>query len=109
MTSPPSRSVPNFGPREEAVDDAVHHLLAVQVGEPLRPPQCLHVRPELGLALHQIGEVTVGQADPPLLALHLGDLDVLHGELVADAAGPGVQEQPDAVVFIEADLDEVVP
>ena len=29
--------------RPELVDDAVHHLLAVEVGEPLRPPQRLDV------------------------------------------------------------------
>ena len=92
----------------EAVDDAVHHLLAVEVGEPLRPPQRLHVAPELRLALDEVGEVGVGEADPAPAALLLRDLDVLHGELVADTARAGVQEQPDPVLLVEAHLDEVV-
>jgi hypothetical protein len=88
---------------------AVHHLLPVEQGELLRPPQVADVGPELGLTLNQVRQVRVGQADPPLTALLLRDLDVPRRELVADAAASGVQEQPDAVMLVEADLDEVDP
>jgi len=64
----------------------VHHLLAVEQGEVLRPAEVADVSPELGLAFHEVGQVRVGQADPAALALLLGDLDVPHRELVADAA-----------------------
>src|ERR1019366_3045593 len=55
-------------PGREAVDDAVHHLLAVQQREMLRPAQIPDVVPELNGPLDQVGEVGVGQLDPPLPA-----------------------------------------
>ena len=74
----------------------------------LRPPEIPDVVPELMGPLDQVGEVRVGQRDRPLRGQPAGDLDVLHGEPVPDAAGAGVQEQPDPVLLVEADLDEVV-
>src|ERR1017187_3579915 len=96
-------------PGREAVDDAVHHLLTVQQREMLRPAQIPQVGAELVGALGQVSQIRVGQRDPPLPAQGLRDLDVADGELVADAARPGVQEQPDPVLLVEADFDEMVP
>jgi hypothetical protein len=78
----------------------VHHLLAVQQGEVLRPAQVPDVGPELVGSLDQVGEVTVGQLNPPLLGQGLRDLYVPLRELVADAARSGVQEQPDPVLLV---------
>src|SRR2546427_233609 len=45
---------------------------------------------------------------PDPLAPRPGALDVPGGQLVADPARPGLQEQPDPVLLVQADLDEVV-
>jgi hypothetical protein len=58
----------------------------VQQRELLRPPQVPDVRPELGLTFDEVSQVSVGQGDPAALALVPRDLDVLGGQLVADAA-----------------------
>ena len=76
------------------------------------PQGCVAARPgvgvELGCALDEVCEVAVGQVDPVRRAVVGRRLDVVLGDLVADAARTGVQEQPDAVVLVEGDLDEVV-
>ncbi|OEI68909.1 hypothetical protein Cus16_1399 [Curtobacterium sp. ER1/6] len=89
-------------------DDAVHHLLPVEQGEVLRPPELGDVPLELGRALDEVGQVGVGELDPPALHQPLRDRDVPLRDLVADAPRPGVQEQPDPVLLVEGDLDEVV-
>src|SRR5579872_7577 len=93
----------------QAAPGAVHHLVAIEQSELLCPPQIPQVRPELRLALDEVGEVYVGQADPPALALLLRDLDVPDCEFVTDAARSGVREKPHAVLLVKADFDEVVP
>ena len=95
-------------PVGELAHHPVHHLLAVEQGESLRPAELGDVAVELGRALDQVGEVGVRQRDPPRLHRRLGDLDVRLGDLVADAPAARVQEQPDRVRLVEADLDEVV-
>src|SRR5262249_28359175 len=91
-------------PLAQACLDPVHHLLTVQQGEVLCPPQVADVGLELVCAFHQVGEVWVGQADPPLLALCDGGPDVLDGQPVTDSARPGVQEQPHPVPPVEGYL-----
>src|SRR5262245_33465582 len=63
-------------PMGEGLPEAVHHLGAVVERESLRPAQVPQVRTELRSALRQVGEVRIGQLDPPLLAQSLGFLDV---------------------------------
>lgn len=90
------------------MNEAVHHLGAVQVGEPLRPPQLADVLPELGDALREVRKVTIRQVNMPCRAQLLGNLDVLLRDLVPDTATARVQEQPHPVGFVQAQLDEVV-
>ena len=88
--------------------DALHHLLAVQQRELLRPFKVGDVLVEFGRAFTKVCEVGVRQFDAVALHQRLGDLDVVCGEAVADTARAGVQERPDAVLFVEHNLDEVV-
>lgn len=76
-------------------DGALHHLLTVQQGEVLSPLQFRDVVAELARALDEVGEVGVGQVDPPLLRQPLRDLDVVPGDPVADATRTRVEEEPD--------------
>src|SRR5699024_4425759 len=92
----------------QLVDEAVHHLLAVGQGEGLRPVQLGDVLIQCRGALPQVGVVAVRQLDACLGALLLGDADVLLGDLVAHSAGAGVQEAPDPVQLVDAQLNEVV-
>jgi hypothetical protein len=72
----------------------------VQQREVLRPAQVPQVGPEFGGALDQVGQVRVGELDPGPLAPGQGHLDVPGGQLVANAARSGVQEQPDPVLLV---------
>jgi len=99
---------PGAGPLAHARRDAVHHLLAVEQGEVLCPPQLGEVGVELGGALDEVGQVGVGELDPPALRELAGDRDVALRDPVADAPRAGVQEQPDPVRLVGGDLDEVV-
>src|SRR5215472_15201798 len=92
----------------QAVQHAAHHLLAVEQRELLRPAQVADVLLELRGVLTQVGKVRIGQLNVPLLGDRLGGPDVLIGQLVPDAARPRVQERPDPVGLVHADLDEVV-
>ena len=92
----------------EDLDDALHHLLAVEQGEFLGPVQVGHVVVEFGGVLHQVGQVGVGQVDVPLLHQLLGDGDMVGGDAVADAARAGVEEGPGVVLLVQHDFDEVV-
>ncbi len=92
----------------EVLHDAVHHLFAVEQSEVLSPVEIGDVRVEFGCLLDQVGKIRIGKVDVPPLAQVLGDLDVILRELVSDTAASRVQEQPDAVAFIECHLDEVV-
>jgi hypothetical protein len=96
-------------PLGDLADDAIHHLLTVEQGEVLRPAQLADVGVELIGSLHEVGQVTVGQRDPVALGELGRDLDVSLGDLVTDAPGAGVKEQPDGIVLVQAHLDEVVP
>ena len=90
----------------QLIGEAVHHLLAVEEGEALRPVQFAEVIVEFRGALPEVGQILVRQrlADAGLPR----DLDVLARDLVSHPAGAGVQEHPHPVEFIEAELDEVV-
>ena len=66
------------------------------------------VPPELRRALHQVGEVGVGQLDPPLRPQPLRDLDVMLAILLPTPRDAGVQEQPHRVRLVDRHLDEVV-
>ena len=81
----------------------VHHELAVGEGVALGPLHHLDVLLEGGAA--QGGEVAVFELCGVLLlcAAYEGG-----GDVVAYAARAGVEDDPDALVLVEADLDEVV-
>ena len=101
---------PGAGPPLEAGHHPVHHLLAVEQRVGLRPAHLAHVVVELVGALLEVGQVAlvVGQPDPEGAAPVARDPDVVLGDLVADAAGAGVQEQPDRPVLVARHLEEVV-
>lgn len=88
--------------------EAVHHLIAIEQRKVLCPVEIRNVGVELFRTLDEVGQVLVRELDPVLLAVALRGLDVLLRNLVTHAARAGVQEQPDAVFFVEAELDEVV-
>ena len=94
-------------PLLHAVDHAVHHLLAVQQREVLRPAQVPDVGPELVGTLGQVGQVGVGQRDPPAAASSRATL-MCRGDPVPHSARARVQEQPDPVGLVQAHLDEVI-
>ena len=87
-----------------------HHHLAVVAGELLRPGDGRDVVLKQRLALLQPGKVSVGQRPgelPPVQGLaRLGD--EIGADAVADAARARMQHGPDALLLVEADLDEVV-
>lgn len=74
-------------PVGEGVAEAVHHFGPVGQGESLGPVQLAQVRLEFRSSLGKVGEVEVREVYPPLLAECLGGLEVLFGDLVADASG----------------------
>src|SRR5262249_22058926 len=56
----------------------------------------------------QPGEVAVGKARRFAHHLAARELDEARADAVAGAAAPAVEHHPDAVLLVEADLDEVV-
>ncbi|CAB0708765.1 hypothetical protein FRC0038_01876 [Corynebacterium diphtheriae] len=95
-------------PGGDAVEEAVHHLIAVEQRKVLCPVEIRNVGVELGRTLDEVGQVLVRELDPVLLAVALRGLDVILCNLVTHAARARMQEQPDAVIFVETQLDEVV-
>lgn len=73
-------------PLGDLTNDAVHHLLTVEQSEVLRPRELIDVAAELRRALDKVGEVRVGQRDPPLLHERLRDRDVVLRDSVTDPA-----------------------
>src|SRR5699024_4923883 len=92
----------------ELTEEAVHHLVPVEPGETLRPPQLREVLPELRRPLAEVGVIGVREPHTRVPTLLPGDRDVLLGDLVTDAATPGVEEAPHRPRLVEAQLDEVV-
>ncbi|AEI09692.1 hypothetical protein CRES_1336 [Corynebacterium resistens DSM 45100] len=91
-----------------AFDETIHHLLSVQPREPLRPVKVGDVCIELRCALDEVGQVLRRQADPILRAVLLSCEDVLLRDPVAHSARARVEEQPHAILFVQAQFDEVV-
>ena len=91
-----------------SLEHAVHHLVAIEARELLRPVQVANVIVELLGALGEVGEVAVGQRDVLLPANLLRAANVVIADPVADAARAGVQREPDGVVFVETNLDEMI-
>ena len=76
--------------------------------ELLGPPDRRHVVVEGLRSFAQVREIPVGQL--PVQTKHFlsRDADEVVAELVADSARAGMQHDPDAVAFVEAQLDEMV-
>ena len=89
-------------------DQPIHHLRTVEQGVGLRPAHLPDVGPELVGAFHEVGKIFVRQGNPPPLAEHLRDADVVLGDLVADTPRARMQEQPDPTRLVPGDLDEVI-
>src|SRR5580700_4409743 len=90
-------------------DQVTHHQLAVGQRVVLRPVHCADVVLEVLRALRQVCEVLVRQVDHPLAHVVLCQLDEEGAEAIAHAARSRVQQEPDVLVLIEADFDEMVP
>ena len=60
-------------------------------------------------ALGKIREVYVREMNEPHLHQRLRLLDEMRGDTVADTTGTAMEHHPHIVVFIQADLDEVIP
>ena len=88
--------------------ELVHHLGTVEEREVLCPQQVGLVLLEGIGACQQVCEVRVRQPVAPLGRFLHGHPDVMEGDVLADSPGSGVQESPDAVGFVEYELDEVV-
>ncbi len=87
----------------------LHHQFAVGQRIVLRPVHRADVVLEVLRALRQVREVLVRQVDHPLAHVVLCQLDEKGAEAIAHATRSRVQQEPDVLVLIEADLDEMVP
>ena len=100
------------GPGFKLPDHAVHHLLAVEQGEVLRPPQLGDVPVELRRALLEVGEIAVRQVDPGVAADPLRDGDVVRldadrGELTALVISPAAVDPEDTETLAELVDDDL--
>ena len=87
---------------------AVHHLLAVEQRELLRPEEITNIIPELQRPLYEVGQGRVRQGDEPPLHQPLGRVHVLLRQLVADAPRAGVQHDPDPVILVQGNFNEMI-
>src|SRR5205807_3455321 len=86
----------------------LHHLGAVGARIVLRPADRVDVVVEVLRPFRKIGEIAVRQMKLVALCIPARELDEIAADRVADAAAAGMQHYPDALRFVEADLDEVV-
>ena len=100
-----------LAPADVFFDDPLeprHHDLTVRASVVLRPLQIAPVGIKFGGAGDEVGEVGIGET----LSRHAGQFfsgaDVGLGQHVADVPRAGVQHEPDALFFVEANFDEVV-
>ena len=89
---------------EEILQGGGHHDLAVLPSVILAPEHIRNVGLELRGPFEKISQVGVFQG----LVLGLRQFDVTVCELVANAAGAGVQDQPHRIGLIQTDFQEVV-
>ena len=85
----------------------MQHRLAVRARVPLRPEQVAAVLLHLPRAREEDGEVAVGQVAVVRQLLRPPDVDFR--QRFADVPRPGMEHQPDAVLGVQAQLEEVVP
>jgi FtsP/CotA-like multicopper oxidase with cupredoxin domain len=98
----------NFSRALHRRDHVLHHQIAIGQRVVLRPVHRADVVLEVLCALRQVREVLVRQVDHPLAHVVLCQLDEEGAEAIAYAARSRVQQEPDVLAFVEADLDEVV-
>src|SRR5947209_20274780 len=58
--------------------------------------------------LGEVREVLIREVDHPALHVFLSELDEELADSIADAARAAVEDEPDVLRLVEADLDEVV-
>ncbi len=63
---------------------------------------------EVFSAFREVGEITIRQVGHQAFHILARQLDEVIGDAVADAATAGMQHDPDLVVFIQADFNEVI-
>ena len=86
----------------------VQHLLPVAGRVVLRPGERVPVIGEQSRALGEEGEIAIRQPNIGPGDFVPGLADEVLADTVADAAAAGMQHDPDALRFVEADLDEMV-
>src|SRR5699024_8456252 len=89
--------------------ECVEHEITVQRRVILCPQQIRDVVIEFRGALEEIGEIRIFQFQFHAAGdvLRLGDMAL--GEAIADSTGAGMQNEPDRLRAVEADLDEMIP
>ena len=78
-------------------------------GEALREAYGRDVVVERRRAFLQVGEVGIGELRAGTAHLLLGALDEVRADAVSEPARSRMQQHPERVALVEADLDEVVP
>src|SRR5205823_3162960 len=74
----------------------------------LRPAHGLDVVVEVLGAFREIRQVAIGQLELGTLGVTPRELDEVGANGVADAAAARMQHDPGAIVFVQAELDEMV-
>src|SRR4051794_3321820 len=88
--------------------DPVEHLLPVQKSKALCPAEIAEVVREILGVLGQVCEVPIGKVDALLLHPVLGLGDVARADLIADATRSAVDRDPDVLIGVETNLNEVI-
>ena len=92
----------------QLINEAIHHLIAVQPCKPLRPSKFPQVSIEGLGPLTQVRVILFCKLDTRFCDFSRRDLNVLLRDLVPHPSRTRVQETPDIIVTIQAQLDEVV-
>src|SRR5882672_6269404 len=90
-------------------DDVIHHHSSTRERVILRPRQRLPIILEKSASIWNVRKVRVGKVDEPAPHIFLRLLDEVSSDPVAGTTGAGVQHNPDVLVLVKANFDEVIP
>src|SRR5262245_57388049 len=85
-----------------------HQESAISHGEVLRPMDRLHIVIEVVRTLWQVRQIFIRQIDEMLPHIFFGQSDKVTSDPIPYAARPTVKHEPDSVISIKTNLDEVV-
>ena len=98
----------HWGIGDHCMEDSTQHDVPVEGRVVLAPTDRCHIFVEPIGAFGQPSEVGVGKINPPFLTLALSQFDEVPAHPVADPARTAVQHDPDEILLVQADLDEMV-